>query len=174
MEFYSIQTRTCWGHCIGVDPYYLTYKAELFGYSPRLVLAGRAINDAMGEWIAEQIILEMARKNINLRKANILIMGFTFKENCPDIRNSRVIDLIKYLASYKINLDIVDPLVNKKDVNDIYHIDINNNIPTNKKYSVVIAAVAHSEFINIKFEYWISLINSNGFFFDVKGFLPRS
>ena len=161
------------GHCIGVDPYYLTYKAELFGYSPRLVLAGRAINDSMGEWIAEHIILEMARKNINLRKANILIMGFTFKENCSDIRNTRVIDLIKYLASYKINLDIVDPLVNEKDVNDIYHIDINNNIPTNKKYSVVIAAVAHSEFINIKFEYWISLINSNGFFFDIKGFLPR-
>ena len=161
------------GHCIGVDPYYLTYKAELFGYSPRLVLAGRAINDSMGKWIAEQIILEMGRKNINLRKANILIMGFTFKENCSDIRNTRVIDLIKHLASYKINLDIIDPLVNKKDVNNVYHIDIKNNIPTNKKYSVVIATVAHDDFINIKFEYWLSLIKSNGFFFDVKGFLPR-
>ena len=103
---------TSGGHCIGVDPYYLTYKAELFGYSPRLVLAGR-INDAMGEWIAEQIILEMARKNINLRKANILILD-CFQRNCSDIRNTRVIDLVKYLASYKINIDIVDPLVNKK------------------------------------------------------------
>ena len=161
------------GHCIGVDPYYLTYKAELFGYSPRLVLAGRSINDSMGEWIAEQIILEMARKNINLRKANILIMGFTFKENCSDIRNTRVIDLIRYLASYKINLDIVDPLVNKKDVKDVYHIDIKNSIPKNNKYSVVIAAVAHAEFINIKPESWLSLIKSTGFFFDIKGFLPR-
>ena len=161
------------GHCIGVDPYYLTYKAESFGYSPRLVLAGRTINDAMGEWIAEQIILEMARKNMNLRKANILIMGFTFKENCSDIRNTRVIDLFKYLASYKINLDIVDPLVNKKDVKKAYHIDIKNNIPNNKKYSVVIATVAHSDFINIKVEYWLSLIKSNGFYYDIKGFLPR-
>ena len=161
------------GHCIGVDPYYLTYKAELLGYSPKLVLAGRAINDSMGEWIAEQIILEMARKNINLRKANILIMGFTFKENCSDIRNTRVIDLIKYLESYKINLDIVDPLVNKKDVKDVYNINIKNHIPNKKKYSVVIATVAHADFIKIKAEYWLSLIKSNGFFFDVKGFLPK-
>jgi len=115
-NFLSFKPGLVGGHCIGVDPYYLTYKAELFGYSPRLVLAGRAINDSMGKWIAEQIILEMGRKNINLRKANILIMGFTFKENCSDIRNTRVIDLIKHLASYKINFDIVDPLVNKKDV----------------------------------------------------------
>ena len=116
----------------------------------------------MGEWIAEQIILEMARK-YKFRK-RIYLLWIYFQRELFRYKNTRVIDLIKYLASYKINLDIVDPLVNKKDVNDVYQIAIKNNIPSNKKYSVVIATVAHSDFINIKLEYWLSLIKSKGFF----------
>ena len=100
------------GHCIGVDPFYLTYKAQSMGYSPEIVLAGRRINDDMSKWLAEQLILEMTKRNFLLSSSNVLILGFTFKENCPDIRNTKVFDFIKKLQEYKLNLEIVDPWVN--------------------------------------------------------------
>ena len=113
------------GHCIGVDPYYLTYKAKLLGYYPEIVLAGRKINDNMGQWIAEQVILEMSRRTITIEKAEVLILGMTFKENCSDIRNTKVIDIVKNFYKYKTKITIVDPLVDCKEVKKVYGILLN-------------------------------------------------
>jgi len=161
------------GHCIGVDPYYLTYKSELLGYSPEIVLAGRRINDGMGKWIAEQIILEMLKKNINNKKPKILILGFTFKEDCPDIRNTKVVDIIKNLKQYNSSIDIVDPLANIKEVSKTYAIKILNKIPRNKEYEVIFCAVAHKEFKKLELKDWLSIQKNNGIIFDLKGIVPR-
>ena len=161
------------GHCIGVDPYYLTYKAKLLGYYPEIVLAGRKINDNMGKWVTEQVILEMNKRSLVVDKVEILLLGMTFKENCPDIRNTKVIDIIKNFIEYKANLTVVDPLINCKDVRKIYGINSLNKIPTNLKFSVIICTVAHDEYIQLNKEDWKNIISQNGFFFDLKGFMPR-
>tara|TARA_B100000212_G_scaffold263098_1_gene202778 strand:- start:2464 stop:3831 length:1368 start_codon:yes stop_codon:yes gene_type:complete len=162
------------GHCIGVDPYYLTYKSKKMGYYPQVVLAGRRINDKMGAWIIEQFILEMARKSMIIGGSDILILGLTFKENCKDIRNTRVIDMVKVLYDYKINVDVVDPLIDCDFANKIYKINILNKIPNNKKYSGVILAVAHEEFVKFSKKDWENLVLDQGIFLDVKGIIPRS
>ena len=161
------------GHCIGVDPYYLTYKAKLLGYYPEIVLAGRKINDNMGQWVAEQVILEMSRRNIIIEKAEVLILGMTFKENCSDIRNTKVIDIVENFYNYKTKLTIVDPLVDCKEVKKIYGIEASNLIPKGVKYSTVICAVAHNDFLKLDKKDWDNIITKDGFFFDLKGFLPR-
>ena len=161
------------GHCIGVDPYYLTYKAKLLGYYPEIVLAGRKINDNMGQWIAEQVILEMSRRTIVIEKAEVLILGMTFKENCSDIRNTKVIDIVKNLYKYKTKLTIVDPLVDCNEVKKIYGIEAINLIPCGVKYSTVICSVAHKDFLKLDKKDWDNIITEDGFFFDLKGFLPR-
>ena len=161
------------GHCIGVDPYYLTYKAKLLGYSPEIVLAGRKINDNMGKWVTEQVILEISRRSLLIDKAEILILGITFKENCSDIRNTKVIDIIKNFHKFKANLTVVDPLVNAKEVKKTYGIEVLNKLAPNFKYNVVICTVAHQEYLQLKRNDWEKIIADNGFFFDLKGFLPR-
>ena len=161
------------GHCIGVDPYYLTYKSQSLGYSPEIVLAGRKINDDMSKWLAEQIILEMNKKNITTLNANILIMGFTFKENCPDIRNTKVFDLVKILKEYNLNLEIVDPWVNSVEAENVYDLNIKKSIPDDMKYHAVVCAVAHKEFLQIKKSDWGELISQDGIIFDLKGIVPR-
>ena len=161
------------GHCIGVDPYYLTYKAQSIGYTPEIVLAGRRINDDMSSWIAEQIILEMSKKNIPLLNSKILILGFTFKENCPDIRNTKVYDLIKNLNEYDLNINIIDPWVKPKEAKEVYGLNILKNIPKKVKYDVVICAVSHSVFKERKKSEWEEIISKKGIFFDLKGILPR-
>ena len=161
------------GHCIGVDPYYLTYKSELLGYSPEIVLAGRRINDGMAKWVVEQIILQMLRKNIKIINSKILILGFTFKEDCPDIRNTKVIDIIKNLMTYQSIIEVVDPIANSKETKKGYNIKLINKIPKEVKYDVILCAVAHKQFKSIKKKEWSNLLKENGIIFDLKGIIPR-
>ncbi len=161
------------GHCIGVDPYYLTYKAESMGYTPEIVLAGRKINDDMSNWLAEKLILEMTKKNFLLSSSNVLILGFTFKENCPDIRNTKVYDLIKKLEEYNLNLEIVDPWVNPIEAEKVYGLKVNKKHSKKIKYDAIVCTVAHHEFIKKHKSDWENIINKNGIIFDLKGIVPR-
>ncbi len=161
------------GHCIGVDPFYLTYKAESIGYTPEIVLAGRRINDDMSKWLAEQLILEMTKRNLLLSNSNVLILGFTFKENCPDIRNTKVFDFIKILQEYKLNMEIVDPWVNPIEAENIYGLKVNKTYPKRIKYDAIVCTVAHNEFIKKNKSDWESIINKKGLILDLKGIVPR-
>ena len=132
------------GHCIGVDPYYLTYKAEKLGYSPEIILAGRKLNDGMGSHIVNQVLKLMTQKSINLKNSNILIMGLTFKENCPDTRNTRVYDLVKGFEENECNVDVYDPWVNSDEANQEYSIKMIDK-PHKLKYDAIVLAVAHEK-----------------------------
>ena len=162
------------GHCIGVDPYYLTYKAQSLGYKPEIVLAGRYLNDGMSKWVSEQLILEMNKSNIFLPDAKVLILGFTFKENCPDIRNTKIFDIVKILKEYKLNIDIIDPWVNPTEAKKVYGLKISKNIPKNKKYSAVLCTLAHQTFIDMEDSDWSNIVQNKGIIFDLKGIVPRS
>ena len=133
------------GHCIGVDPYYLTYKALEVGYNPEIILAGRRINDNMSFFIADQISKLMNKKDISIDGANILMMGLAFKENCPDIRNTKVVDLIEELKNYNCSVDVYDPWVDKLEAMNEYNIKL-TNVPSNGKYDAIVLAVAHDRF----------------------------
>ena len=161
------------GHCIGVDPYYLTHKAEQLGYYPQVVLAGRRINDGMGRWVVEQLVLEMARCGAPIAGASVLVLGLSFKENCPDIRNTRVIDLLKTLKRYGMKSEVVDPWVDQQEAKIHYGLDIASAIPANSTFSAVVLAVAHQEFVAVSAEQWRQLIKPNGVLLDLKGLMPR-
>lgn len=161
------------GHCIGVDPYYLTHKAEQLGYHPQVVLAGRRINDAMGAWVVEQLVLEMARRCMVIGGAKVLVLGLSFKESCPDLRNTRVVDLIDALGRYGMEATVVDPWVNPHEARAEYGLEVLNEIPAGERFSCVLAAVAHPQFANQAPEKWNSLLEPTGVFFDLKGILPR-
>ena len=161
------------GHCIGVDPYYLTYKSEEIGYYPQLVLAGRKINDNMPNWIVEKLIFNMNNKNIKISGSEILILGITFKENCPDLRNSLVINLIKKLNKYSMKITIVDPFADTKIALYKHKLKILKDIPIDQKYDTLITAVSHNSFKNLDSLFWRKLIKDNGFFLDLKGLIPR-
>jgi UDP-N-acetyl-D-galactosamine dehydrogenase len=133
------------GHCIGVDPYYLTHKAQLLGYHPELILAGRRLNDNMASYVVSQLIKTMLNKSINLKKARILIMGLTFKENCPDIRNTKVADIFFGLRDCNIDVDIYDPKCSKDEVKKVYGVDLIDK-PVDNFYDGIVLAVAHDEF----------------------------
>ena len=133
------------GHCIGVDPYYLTHKAQEVGYHPEMILAGRRLNDDMGRYIASKIVKLMLKKRIHVADANILILGLTFKENCPDLRNTRVTDIIDELASFGANIEVHDPWANPQEAEQMYGVTMIENLPTNH-YDAVVLAVAHQEF----------------------------
>jgi UDP-N-acetyl-D-galactosamine dehydrogenase len=134
------------GHCIGVDPYYLTHKSQEFGYHPDIILAGRRINDNMGIHVAAEVVKLMVTRGISMPDARILIMGITFKENCPDVRNTRVIDLISELQTYRSQVEIYDPWADIQEVADEYGIDITNEVPDEGQYDAIVVAVAHKEF----------------------------
>jgi UDP-N-acetyl-D-galactosamine dehydrogenase len=157
------------GHCIGVDPYYLTYKAEGLGYRPEVILSGRRINDNMGIHIATSVVKLMARKDLPINKSEILVLGITFKENCPDIRNSRVIDVIRELQSYGASVDVYDPLADSKEVEHEYGLKLVESL--NKKYHAIVLAVSHKEFSQLD---WSTIRNHNTVVYDVKSFLDRS
>jgi UDP-N-acetyl-D-galactosamine dehydrogenase len=159
------------GHCIGVDPYYLAQKAQELGYHPEIILAGRRTNDGMGKYVAQETIKQMMKKDIKVLDAKVLILGFTFKENCPDVRNTKVIDIYSELISFDINVDIFDPLANPKDVKLEYGIELINKdkIPDFNLYSAIILAVSHDEFRDLQF-----CTSKNIVVFDVKGCLPKS
>ena len=161
------------GHCIGVDPYYLTSKAESLGYYPQVVLAGRRINDGMGKWIVDQLIKEMARKKLIIGGAEILILGLTFKENCPDLRNTRVIDIIKSLESYGIKTVIVDPWADTKQAKNLYDLEVIKEIPKKGNYSAAIVAVSHHQFYDINPSNWSDLLILDGILYDLKGVISR-
>lgn len=132
------------GHCIGVDPYYLTHKAELIGYNPQIILAGRNLNDSMGSYVVSRLIKEMIKNSIQIEGANVLVMGLTFKENCPDLRNTRVIDITRELIEHKCNVDVLDPWVDSEEVQRKYGKELIQE-PQKDKYDVIILAVAHNE-----------------------------
>ena len=155
------------GHCIGVDPYYLTYKAESIGYSPKIILAGRELNDKMGSYVASVLIKKMEKKNIQIKGAKILIMGLTFKENCPDIRNSGVQSIITELNKFECNLDLQDPYVDREEIKKIYNIYPITDMSQNT-YDAVIIAVAHNEFKTVKLNQIKTLCKKNHIIFDLK------
>lgn len=155
------------GHCIGVDPYYLAQKAQEVGYHPEIILAGRRLNDSMGEYVATQVVKAMIKKDINVHKAKTLMLGITFKENCPDIRNTRAVDIYNDLKEYGIHIDVYDPWAEADEVLEEYNISILKDEPT-EKYDSIILAVAHKEFLEIDFD---KLSNGNTIIYDVKGFL---
>ena len=168
-NFLSFQPGLVGGHCIGVDPYYLAQCAQRYGYNPEIILAGRRMNDGMGEYVAEQVVKLMLKKGIFVLGSNILMLGFTFKENCPDVRNTKVIDIIKTLKEYNVNVIIYDPWANPVIAKHEYGVEVLNELPQDK-YDAAILAVAHNEFKEIDIP---SKLKANHVIFDVKGFLPR-
>lgn len=160
------------GHCIGVDPYYLTHKAIKLGYNPEIILAGRRINDRMGAFVANQLVKLMIKKDYKIFNSNVLVLGITFKENCPDIRNSKVIDIINELKNFGCNIDVFDPWAEKEEVKHEYGIDLLTSLEEikNKSYEGMVLAVAHNQFKELDFK----ILRSKGaVVFDVKGILNR-
>jgi UDP-N-acetyl-D-galactosamine dehydrogenase len=158
------------GHCIGVDPYYLAQKAQEVGYHPEIILAGRRLNDSMGKHVATEVVKLMMRKDLKVIDSNVLILGFTFKEDCPDVRNTRVIDIYNELKSFDVHVDVYDPWVNCEDVKHEYGIEVLKQISENSHYSAVILAVAHEKFRSLSIR---NLIGDSGVIYDVKGILPK-
>jgi len=155
------------GHCIGVDPYYLTYKSEKVGYNPEIILAGRKLNDSMGSYIANQLILEMVKKSIDVKNSKVLIMGLTFKENCPDTRNTKVIDIIRVLSKNVALVDCYDPWVDNKLVREQYKIN-QISLPSEDHYDAIILAVAHSKFEELGIVNIRKFGKSNHVIYDLK------
>ncbi len=159
------------GHCIGVDPYYLTHKAQEIGYNPEIILAGRRLNDSMGAFVASQIVKLMIKKGHRIATSRILILGITFKENCPDIRNSRIIDIIRELEEFGVNIHTYDPWANAAEVKDEYGINLisDKQLFTHEAYDAVVLAVAHDSFKEIDIK---ALKKENTIVYDVKSVLP--
>ena len=158
------------GHCIGVDPYYLAQKAQEFGYHPEIILAGRRLNDSMGQYVAEQVIKTMIKKDINVNGAEILMLGITFKENCPDVRNTKIVDVIRALEDFGVKVTTFDPWANPEEVQHEYKLECQNTIP-NKKFDAIVVGVAHKEFLDMDFSF---LRKENAILYDVKGVLKNS
>lgn len=154
------------GHCIGVDPYYLAQKAQEAGYHPEIILSGRRLNDDMGKYVAGEVVKLMMKRSLPVLGSNVLMLGITFKENCPDIRNTRAIDVYEELNTYNVNVDVYDPWASSDEVNTEF--GINLIIKPNKKYHAVILTVAHKEFLE---ENWRNAIHDGGILYDVKGIL---
>ena len=157
------------GHCIGVDPYYLAQKAQEYGYHPEIILAGRRLNDSMGQYVASQVIKTMIKKNIAVHNAKILMLGITFKENCPDVRNTKIVDVITALEDYGTSVTTYDPWANSAEVKHEYGIESTSGIPTDK-FDAIILGVAHKEFLTLDLEV---LKKENAIVYDVKGGLKN-
>ncbi|MBK7010346.1 MAG: nucleotide sugar dehydrogenase [Saprospiraceae bacterium] len=158
------------GHCIGVDPYYLAQKAQEVGYHPEIILAGRRLNDSMGSYVAAEVIKLMVKKDIAVKSAKILVLGSTFKENCPDIRNTKVIDIINELTSYNTEVDIYDPWANPQEVEHEYQITSFKELPANK-YDAVVLAVAHEVYKKLNMN---DIKKENAVVYDVKAVLDKN
>ncbi len=157
------------GHCIGVDPYYLAQKAQEVGYHPEIILAGRRLNDSMGEYVASEVVKLMVRKNIPVTSSRILLLGFTFKENCPDIRNTKVIDIYRELKTYHLDVDVCDPWADPAEVHHEYGISSFRQLPETS-YDAVILAVAHQDFAALDLK---SIVKAQAIVYDVKSVLPK-
>jgi len=157
------------GHCIGVDPYYLAQKAQEYGYHPEIILTGRRMNDGMGKYVASEVIKLMVKNDIKVKGSKILVLGITFKENCPDVRNTKAVDVINNLKSYGTEVTVFDPWASPQEVKHEYDMKTTKEIP-NDKYDAIVLAVAHKEFLQINLR---SLLNANGVLYDVKGILEE-
>ena len=157
------------GHCIGVDPYYLAQRAQTLGYIPELILGGRRINESMAEYVASQVVKLVLKSKTELSQAEILILGASFKENCPDVRNTKVVDLYTSLKDYNLQVDIYDPIADKNDLKDHYSIELTTRL--DKKYDAIILAVAHDSFQNIDLQ---AIKKQNGIIYDIKSFFDKS
>jgi UDP-N-acetyl-D-galactosamine dehydrogenase len=155
------------GHCIGVDPYYLAQKAQELGYHPEIILAGRRLNDSMGEYVAAQVVKLMIKKGIAVNGAKLLMLGITFKENCPDVRNTKIVDVIKALEEYEISVTVFDPLANPAEVEKEYQLNTTKQIPE-QKFDAIVLGVAHASFLEMNLS---KLQNLNSVIYDVKGVL---
>ena len=158
------------GHCIGVDPYYLAQKAQEYGYHPEIILAGRRLNDSMGDYVASEVVKLMISKDIPIKNASILVLGITFKENCPDVRNTKAVDVITALKGYGVNLTIFDPWANKDEVKKEYQLESTQEKPSGS-FDAVVLTVAHKEFLALDFD---SITNKKHIIYDVKNILPAS
>jgi UDP-N-acetyl-D-galactosamine dehydrogenase len=155
------------GHCIGVDPYYLTHKAQAVGYHPEIILAGRRLNDSMGSYVVARLVKAMTHRRIQVDGARVLVMGLAFKENCPDLRNTRVVDILSELREYHLSTDVYDPWVSNDEANEEYGIRLINEL-AEAQYNAVIVAVAHAAFRSQGVAYIRSLLKPNGVIFDLK------
>jgi UDP-N-acetyl-D-galactosamine dehydrogenase len=153
------------GHCIGVDPYYLAQKAQELGYHPEIILAGRRLNDEMGKYVATEVIKLMLKKDIKVKNSKVLVLGFTFKEDCPDVRNTKVIDIINELRTYDVNVTIYDHWANPEEVEHEYGVNSQKTMPS-EKFDAVVLAVSHKEFLKMNLQ---NLLNETAVFYDVKG-----
>lgn len=161
------------GHCIGVDPYYLTHKAQAIGYLPEMILSGRRINDNMSRYVVAQLIKALLKKRIHIQQADVLIMGFTFKENCPDLRNTRVIDIVKELQEYEVKVHVYDPWVNSEDAQHEYGVEMIPQ-PEPQKYDAILLAVAHQQFKQMSIEQIKVYSKPNSVIYDLKYLFPAS
>ncbi len=157
------------GHCIGVDPYYLAQKAQEYGYHPEIILAGRRLNDGMGKYVAGEVVKLMVQNDIKVKGSHILVLGITFKENCPDVRNTKAVDVITNLQSYGSHITIYDPWASPEEVNHEYQLDISKQLPL-RKYDAVVLTVAHKAFLQLDFQ---DLLTPEGILYDVKGILEN-
>ena len=157
------------GHCIGVDPYYLAQCAQTYGYNPEIILAGRRMNDGMGEYVAGQVVKLMLKKGIQVLDSKVLILGFTFKENCPDVRNTKVVDIVRALQGYNVCVTVYDPWANPEVARHEYGLEIKNKLPE-ARYDAIVLAVAHQEFAGLKTD---RLTSEKHVVFDVKGFWEK-
>lgn len=159
------------GHCIGVDPYYLAQKALEVGYNPEIILSGRRMNDGMGRYVASEVIKLMLNKEAKVKNGNALVLGITFKENCPDTRNTKAIDVINELKAYNMNVDVCDPWANPNEVKDLFGIDLITDCSLlSKQYDTIVLAVSHTEFLDLDYK---NLTAEHKVIFDVKSFLPK-
>lgn len=160
------------GHCIGVDPYYLTHKAQSVGYHPEMILAGRRLNDGMGAYVVSQLVKNMLHKRIQVEGANVLIMGLTFKENCPDLRNTKIVDIVSELKEYNINVDITDPWCSSEEAEHEYNLSLTEQ-PNTDHYDAIILAVSHNEFKAMGVDNIRALGKGNHVLYDLKYVLPK-
>lgn len=157
------------GHCIGVDPYYLAQRAQEYGYHPEIILTGRRMNDGMGKYVASEVVKLMVKNDIKVKGSKILVLGITFKENCPDVRNTKAVDVINNLKSYGTEITVFDPWASPSEVKHEYRMETTNDIP-NDKYDAVVLTVAHKEFLQMNLR---SMLSKNGVLYDVKGILKE-
>jgi UDP-N-acetyl-D-galactosamine dehydrogenase len=159
------------GHCIGVDPYYLAQKAQEVGYHPEIILAGRRLNDGMGVYIASEVVKLMIKSDVTIKGAEVLLLGITFKENCPDVRNTRVVDIIRELVTYEMKVSVYDPWAKAEDVAKEYGINILSQLPENQTFDSLVLAVAHKDFMDTD---WKKMVKTGGIIYDVKGCLDKN
>lgn len=169
-NFLKYQPGLVGGHCIGVDPYYLAHKAQSLGYHPQVILSGRRVNDHMGAFVADKVVKLMIQKDHKIKDSRALIMGITFKENCPDIRNTRVVDIYHELVQFGLTVDIYDPWADSAEVKDEYGLDILNEVDANVVYDAIVVAVSHKEFLEFDYQ---KVKRNNGVIFDTKACLNR-